>query len=196
MWDRVVFDRTGPGDEWMVGLSIEEAAARAGMTPAALTLRLCRDHGNAPRVVLFYRTESDMATFLAHPHAVVGSDGSALPLDQGGKRPHPRSFGTYPRVFGRYVRELGVLTLPEAVRKTSGAVADRLQLRDRGLIKRHLAADLVVFDPDTIIDRATFTEPGQPPLGIHYVVVNGEIAAEEGRQTGARAGRILRRGTN
>jgi N-acyl-D-aspartate/D-glutamate deacylase len=196
LWDRVVFDRTGPGAEWMVGLSIQEAAARSGVTPAALTLRVCLDFGNYPRVVLFYRTEEDMMTFLAHPHAVVGSDGSALTLDQGGKRPHPRSFGTFPRIFGRYVREKGVLSLSEAVRKTSGAVAERLRLTDRGYIRPGLAADIVVFDPDTVADRATFQDPAQAPIGIPYVFVNGQIAVDGGDQTDARAGRVLRRDRN
>jgi N-acyl-D-amino-acid deacylase len=193
LWDRVVFDRIGPGYEQYVGLSIEAAAAQAGMTPAAFTLRVCLDHGNYPRVVLFYRTEKDMMTFLSHHTAVVGSDGSALPLDQGAKRPHPRSFGTFPRIFGRYVREKGLLTLPEAVRKTSSGVADRLQLTDRGYIRAGQAADIVVFDPSTIADRATFENPAQAPVGIEHVIVNGELTVENGDQTGARAGRVLRR---
>jgi len=196
LWDRVVFDRIGPGDEWMVGMNIEEAAADAEMTPAALTLKICLDHGNYPRVVLFYRTEEDMMTFLASPHAVVGSDGSALPLAQSGKRPHPRSFGTFPRIFGRYVREKGLLNLPEAVHKCTAAVAERLQLTDRGTIREGLAADLTVLNPDTVIDRATFTDPAQPPSGIPFVIVNGEMAVDGGKQTNARSGMVLRRGRN
>ena len=193
LWDRMVFDRSGPGDEWMSGMSIEEAAQRVGMSPASLTLKVCQEHGNYPRVVVFYRTEADMSTFLAHPNAVVGSDGVALPLDQGSKRPHPRSFGTFPRIFGRYVREQGVLSMAEAVRKTSGAVADRLQITDRGYVEAGKVADLVVFNPDTIADNATFAAPAQAPTGVDYVIVNGEVAVEGGTQTAVRAGRVLRR---
>lgn len=193
LWDRMVFDRTGPGDEWMSGLSIEAAANRAGVSPAALTLAICRDHGNYPRVVVFYRTEDDMMTFLKHPDAVVGSDGVALPLDQKSNRPHPRSFGTFPRIFGRYVREVGLLSMEEAVRKTSGAVADRLQITDRGYLKPGMIADVVVFDPETIADRATFENPAQRPVGVETVLVNGRVAVDDGEQTGARSGRVLRR---
>ena len=194
-WDRVLISRSGPGDEWCVGMHIEQAALQAGMTPAAFTLELCLKHGNAAGVVLFYRTEEDMGTFLAHPLSVVGSDGSAVPLDQGNRRPHPRGFGTYPRVLGRYVRERGLLTLPEAVRKMTGEVAERLQMVDRGVVRPGLVADLVVFDPATVADTATFTEPAQAPRGISYVMVNGEFAVDGGDQTPARAGRVLRRDT-
>lgn len=192
-WDRVLISRSGPGDEWCVGMHIDEAASRAGVSPAAFTLRLCLEHGNAAGVVLFYRTEEDMSTFLAHPLAVVGSDGSAVPLDQGSRRPHPRGFGTYPRILGRYVRETGLLTLPEAVRKMTGEVAARMQMADRGLVRPGLAADLVAFDPATVVDTATFTEPAQAPRGISYVMVNGELAVDGGDQTPARTGRVLRR---
>lgn len=193
-WDRVVISRSGPGREDCVGLSIAEAAAAAGVEPAAFTLDLCLEHGNSVQVVLFYRTEADMLTFLAHPLSVVGSDGSAVPLDQGGLKPHPRGFGTFPRILGRYVREQGVLTLAQAVRKMTGAVAERLQLTDRGLVRNGLVADLVVLDPLTVADRATFTEPAQAPAGIDYVVVNGTVAVDGGVQTTARPGRVLRRG--
>ncbi|MEX2563227.1 MAG: D-aminoacylase [Nitriliruptoraceae bacterium] len=192
-WDRVLMTRTGAGDEWCVGLTIEQAAAKAGMTPAAFTLKTCLDHGNYPGVVLFYRTEDDMMTFLAHHTAVVGSDGSALPLDQGANKPHPRSFGTFPRIFGRYVRDKGLLTWEEAAVKTSSGVAERLQLADRGQIAEGLVADIVIMDPATVIDRSTFTDPAQSPTGIPYVIVNGAIAVDEGEQTEARSGRVLRR---
>lgn len=193
IWERVLIIRTGAGDEWCVGKRIDEAAETAGMTPAAFTLHLCLKHGNDAGVVLFYRTEEDMQTFLAHPMSTVGSDGSAIALDQGSLLPHPRGFGTYPRILGRYVRELGVLSLTDAVRKMTGAVAERLQLSDRGVIREGLAADIVLFDPETVIDNADFATPTRPPTGIRYVMVNGELVVDEGRQTAARAGRVLRR---
>jgi len=192
-WDRVVISRSGPGREDVVGLSIEEAAARAGVAPAAFTLDLCLEHGNAVQVVLFYRTEADMTAFLAHHRSVVGSDGSAVPLDQGGLKPHPRGFGTFPRILGRYTRDQGLLTLAGAVRKMTGAVADRLRLTDRGTVRAGAYADLVAFDPATVRDTATFTEPAQPPVGISHVVVNGTVVVDGGVQTAARPGRVLRR---
>lgn len=192
-WDRVVISRSGPGDEDLVGLSLEDAARRRGVDPAVLTLDLCLEHGNGVHVVLFYRTEQDMTHFLAHRLSVVGSDGSAVPLDQQGLKPHPRGFGTYPRVLGRYVREQALLTLPQAVHKMTGAVADRLQITDRGRIRTGAFADLVVLDPETVIDRADFIDPAQAPVGITYVVVNGTVVVEDGAQTKARPGRVLRR---
>lgn len=192
-WDRVVLSRTGPGWEDYVGLTIEDAAARAGVEPAAFTLDLCLEHGNSAQVVLFYRTEADMTTFLAHRLAVVGSDGSAVPLDQSGLKPHPRGFGTFPRILGRYVREQNLLSLSDAIRKMTSAAAARLQLPDRGAIRVGSMADLVAFDPDSVIDNATFTEPAQRPTGISHVLVNGTVVVENGEQTAARPGRVLRR---
>ena len=192
-WDRVMISRSGPGDAWCVGLDIERAAARVGRTPAAFTLDLCLEHGNDAGVVLFYRTEQDMTTFLSHPRSVVGSDGSAVPLDQGTQRPHPRGFGTYPRILGRYVREQELLSLPEAIHKMTGGVAERLRLDDRGRLHVGRAADLVAFDPATVIDNATFTDPAQAPTGVRYVMVNGRLAVDGGDQTIERAGRVLRR---
>lgn len=192
-WDRVVISRSGPGREECVGRTIEEAAARAGTDPVAFTLDLCLEHGNSVQVVLFYRTEEDMRTFLAHPLSVVGSDGSAVPLDQGGLKPHPRGFGTFPRVLGRYVREERLLTLAQAIHKMTGAVAARLGLSDRGIVREGLAADLVTFDPDAVFDRATYTDPARAPVGISHVLVNGALVVDEGEQTPARAGRVLLR---
>ena len=192
-WDRVVLSRVEEPDAWSVGLSVEQAAARTGADPAEWALQLCLDHGNSARVVLFYRTEEDMMTFLAHPLSMVGSDGSAISFDTGGEQPHPRSFGTYPRVLGRYVREKGLLGLSEAVHKCTAAVAGRLGLTDRGVLREGLVADVVAFDPATIIDRATFTEPATPPVGVEHVLVNGHLVVDSGDLADARPGRVLRR---
>ena len=132
-WDRALISRTGPGDERRVGMTIEEAAVQRGVTPAAFSLEICLEHGKAAGVGLFSHTEADMTTFLGHPLSGVGSDGSAVPLDQGIRRPHPRAFGPHPRILGRYVREQDVLPLREAVRKMTGEVVARLQIADRGL---------------------------------------------------------------
>lgn len=194
-WDRMLICRADAPDQWCVGLTIEQAAQREQMTPEAFALKLCLAHGNGVDIVMFYRTEEDMVTFLSHPLAVVGSDGSAIPIDQQGQRPHPRAFGTFPRVFGRYVREQNLMPLAEAVRKMTGEVAQRMRIADRGLVREGMVADLALFDPATVSDHATFTDPGQAPSGIPYVVVNGVLAVDEGQQTAARSGQVLRRGT-
>ena len=110
-------------------------------------------------------------------------------------KPHPRNFGTYPRVLGRYVREEpSVLSVEAAVHKMTGAPARRLGLTDRGRVAEGLVADLVVFNPDTVIDRSTFDDPHHFPEGIPYVFVAGEAVIADGVHTGATPGRVLRRG--
>ncbi|NED95008.1 D-aminoacylase [Phytoactinopolyspora alkaliphila] len=195
LWERVVIARGTPAEASVPapdGATIEEAAAAAGMPPARYVLELCREGGNSVQVVLFYRTEEDVRTFLRCEFALMGSDGSAVPFDQRGARPHPRGFGAHARLLGRYTRELGDLDLSTAVRKMTGAVADRIGLPDRGVLAPGKAADIVVFDPATVTDRATFLDPCRPPSGIHHVVVNGEVVIDAGVQTGARPGKVLR----
>ncbi len=109
----------------------------------------------------------------------------------GKRKCHPRSYGTFPRVLGKYVREEGVLTLEEAVRKMSGLPAERFGLADRGVIREGAWADLVLFDANTVIDRATFGDPHQYPAGIPYVIVNGQVVIDGGEHTGALPGRVL-----
>ena len=148
-------------------------------------------------MVVFNRREPDMRAFLVHEAAMVGSDGTAIsPTGVHGppQQPHPRYYGTYPRILGRYVRDEPVLTLESAIHKMTGMPARRLGLTDRGRIAEQAAADLVVFDLATIIDRATFEAPHQYPAGIDAVLVNGEVVVDGGRHTGARPGRVLRRG--
>jgi N-acyl-D-amino-acid deacylase len=133
--------------------------------------------------------EEDLQRILKHPATMIASDGS-VPV-YGQASPHPRSYGTFVRVLGRYVRELKVITLEDAVRKMSGSPAKRLGLADRGLLQQGLKADLVVFDPDTVRDTATFEKPHQYAEGVSLVVINGQVAFENGRMTAARPGRVL-----
>jgi N-acyl-D-amino-acid deacylase len=107
------------------------------------------------------------------------------------RNPHPRAYGTFPRILGKYVREENVLSWEEAIRKMSALPADRLGLSDRGRIKKDLAADIVIFDPGTVIDKATYTQPHQFPEGINYVIVNGKIVVKDGVHTGAKPGKAL-----
>jgi N-acyl-D-amino-acid deacylase len=125
----------------------------------------------------------------------IGSDGLALaPRGVLGKgKRHPRSYGTFPRVLGEYVREKKVMTLPEAIRRMTAQAADKLGLHDRGRVQTNLAADLVVFNADTIADRATYGEPYQFPSGIEFVIVNGQVTIARGEQREVMAGKVLRK---
>lgn len=134
-------------------------------------------------------SEEDMRRILAHPSTMIGSDG--LPNDP---RPHPRLWGTFPRVLGHYSREEKLFTLPEAIRKMTSLPAQRFGLSNRGLIREGFHADLVLFDPTTIIDNATFEDPIQPSSGISAVWVNGSLAYTAQGATGNRSGRFIPRG--
>ena len=194
LWDRVVISRTSdPSDTTSAGQSLATLADAAHVAPEELVLRLCESCGNAVQVVLFYRTEQDMQAFLRHPLSVVGSDGSAIPFARRDGQPHPRNYAASVRVLGRYVRGLGLLDMPTAVHKMTGGAAERMGIRDRGLLREGLSADLVLFDPARIADRSTFEDPCQPPAGIGCVIVNGEVVVQDGRQTSSRPGRVLRR---
>jgi dihydroorotase/N-acyl-D-amino-acid deacylase len=136
--------------------------------------------------------ESDVRRIMAHPQTMIASDGS---LNRpGAGHPHPRGYGTFPRVLGTYVRELGVLTLEDAVRKMTSLPASRLGFTDRGRVAEGMAADLALFDPQTVGSPATFEAPHQYPTGIPFVIVNGTVVVEVGAMTGARPGQALRRG--
>ena len=192
LWDRVVLARTDGLLGAREGKTIEAAAAEAGKTPARYTLELCREGGNRVMVVLFYRTEEDMRCFLQCRHALVGSDGSAIPYDQGSRQPHPRNFGASVRVLARLVRDLGDFDLASAIAKMTGGVAQRLGMRDRGTLAVGQAADIVLFDAQEVHDRATYLAPCQKPAGVAHVFVNGVAVIRDGVQTDARPGRVLR----
>jgi len=141
--------------------------------------------------------EEDIKYIMQGRHTMIGTDGSGVsptgPLSHG--KPHPRFYGTYPRVLGKYVREEGIMTLQEAIRKMTSFPAQKLRLWDRGLVREGMWADLVVFDPDTVIDKATFIDPHQFSEGVHHVLVNGELAVEDNQQTENMPGKVLRRPT-
>jgi N-acyl-D-amino-acid deacylase len=153
---------------------------------------LVEEDGSVP-TVFFHHSEPDMQLVLKQPWTSIGSDGTAVNPDgpTGRSHPHPRYYGTFPRVLGRYVRELKVLTLPEAVKKMTSMNADKIGIKDRGRLREGLWADVTIFDPNTVIDRATFENPRQYPVGIPYVIVNGVVTIDNGRHTGALAGRVV-----
>ncbi len=166
--------------------------ARGGDPVNVLFDVLVEEHGSVP-TVFFHHSEADMQLVMKQPWTSIGSDGSAVSVDgpTGNTHPHPRYYGTFPRVLGRYVRELKVLTLPEAIKKMTSMNADKIGIKDRGRLRQGMWADIAIFDPTTVIDRATFENPHQYPVGIRYVLVNGAVTVDNERHTGALAGRVL-----
>lgn len=167
--------------------TIAQLAQAAGITPVEMYMRLIRE-GDAANdeagIIGQSMTEPDIEAFYKQPWVMVASDG-------GIGSHHPRGAGTFPRVLGLYVRERGWLTLPDAVRKMTSLPAQRLNWKDRGVIREGAFADLVLFDPDTVIDRSTFAEPTLTPVGIEKVFVNGIEVWSDGKATGERPGRVL-----
>lgn len=180
----------GPEGVYATGHQIElvDAMKSFGVTsPGEALLRLLeqRDGG----AILRFGIESDLVAILRHPTASVACDCGAVE----GRASHPRFYGTYPRVLGRYVRDQRVLSWEGAVLRMTGLPAATIGLVDRGWLAPGMAADITVFDPQTVIDHATFAEPTAMPEGIRHVVVNGSVAWTDGRPTGARPGRVLAR---
>lgn len=177
------------------GLSIAELAARDGVSPAEAAVDLLAHEEGWVAAAHFAMSDADIDAVLRDPHTMIGSDGvatdpnSALAEDQ----IHPRTYGTFPRVLGRYVRERGVITLSEAVRRMTSLPAQRLKLHDRGRLAAGMKADITVFDPAKVTDLATFEHPHQYSAGIEHVIVNGRVALTSGVQSDVLAGRVLRR---
>ncbi len=174
--------------EWE-GQTLAALAEAWDLPPEDAAERILDVEGQAAFVVIFMMDEGDVRTVLRHPTTMIGSDGLIA-----GEKPHPRLYGCFPRVLGRYARDEGVIDLATAVHKMTGMPATKFQLRDRGVLRPGAFADIVVFDPTTIRDTATYEEPKRYPEGIRAVFVNGVAVARDGAHTGARAGRALRRG--
>jgi N-acyl-D-amino-acid deacylase len=168
----------------LAGKDLADIAAAWGVSPKEAVERLKPGGG-----IYFMMDEADVERILAYQHAMIGSDG--LPHDE---FPHPRLWGTFPRVLGHYSRDRGLLPLEDAVRRMTGLPSEQFGLHGRGVIRADLHADLVLFDPATVADRATFDDPKRSAQGIEMVMVNGTPIQEAGRPTGARPGRVLRRG--
>lgn len=177
---RITWSKAEPA---VAGRSLLALAAERGVDPTALAERL--QPGGA---IYFAMSDEDVDRILAHPLAMVGSDG--LPHDQ---VPHPRLWGTFPRVLGRYVRERRVLALEIAVHKMTGLTARRFGLTTRGELRAGAAADVTLFDADRVLDGASFDDPTAVPVGIRLVLVNGRVALDQGQVVDDRAGQVLRR---
>jgi len=179
------------------GRTLAEIAADEGADPADLAMDALADDRLAVDCVLHCMDDGDVASILAVPWIAVCTDAEARRPGHpvlGRGVPHPRAYGSTARVLGQYVRERGALRLETAVAKLSSVPAARLGLHDRGLVREGWAADLVVFDPATVRDLATYEAPAVYPAGIRDVVVNGGLAVRDGLETGVRGGRLLRRG--
>lgn len=187
----VVWDRS------LEGQTLHDWAVRDGLDPtpatgARLVIEAVRRGG--ANAIYHAMAEEDVDAIMAHPQTMIASDGRLVALGSG--HPHPRWYGTFPRVLGLYARERGVISLEQAVRKMTTMPAERIGLRDRGQLRVGYFGDIVVFDPERVLDQATFQDPHQYPLGIDWVLVNGQIAVEDGEFRDERAGRVLKRGRN
>jgi N-acyl-D-amino-acid deacylase len=171
-----------------VGTTIAAMAASTGRPPADVFFDLLIADDLATSILQHVGHEENVRAIMRHPSHTGGSDAILV-----GGKPHPRSWGTFPRYLARYVRELGVLDLPDCIHHLTGRPARRLRLADRGLIRVGYRADLVLFDPDTVQDTATFETPRRQAAGIPYVFVNGVPVIDDGHRTDALAGRAVRR---
>lgn len=188
-WARGVMIASCPDYREFEGKMVPDIAAEHEWTlEEAVREILTSPRGRQVICIHFIIDEADIETNLRHPKMLVGSDG--IPELKG--NPHPRLFGTMPRVLARYVRERHVLTLEEAIHRMTQASCERFGLVERGLVREGYFADLVLMDPAIIQDRATYEDPKQEPAGISMVIVNGQVAYEDGRHTGAGSGKMLR----
>jgi len=178
-----------PGRDEYEGRTLQSFVDEYDLPGEEAANRLLRDVSPDILVAAFGMDEGDVRMVMAHSSTMIGTDG----LDRGSK-PHPRAWGTYPRVLGKYVREEGVISLENAIYKMTGMPAAKFGIASRGLVKEGFFADLVLFDPGTVIDGASYEDPRVGPTGIPHVVVNGQFAVRDGKHAGSRSGRALKRG--
>ncbi len=193
-WDKIVISNIEKEhNKDMIGQNIAEIAAAKHKDPYEFVCDLIIDEGQDVDHVGFGMSEENTETVLRHPLVMLGSDGSSLapygPLAKG--KPHPRNYGAFPRFLGYYVREKKILPLPKAVKKVTSMPAAKMGLQNRGSLKKGNFADMVIFDPVTISDKATFIDPHQYPSGIDYVIVNGTIVVDHEEHTGKLPGKVL-----
>jgi dihydroorotase/N-acyl-D-amino-acid deacylase len=204
-WENIYLGSGGPGGvlisavvnrelDSLQGKRVSEIAAQQKKDPLdALFDLLIADNGQTS-AIYFMMSEADMRAAMQAPFVSFCTDSGARATDGplAGSKSHPRGWGSYPRILGRYVRDEKLLSLEAAIHKMTGAPAARVKLRDRGLIREGMFADITVFDPGKVIDRATFESPNEYPAGIEYVLVNGQISVDKGQRTAALGGRVLR----
>jgi N-acyl-D-amino-acid deacylase len=185
--DNVLITSFAP-DSSRNGKTVGEIARLEGKDPVTVIIEMIRAAGPNIGIIATAMTEPDLGAIFAHPAVMICSDGSPV-----GAHPHPRAFGTFPRVLGTYVRERKIVPLSQTIAKMTRESARLLGFSDRGVLVPGKKADIVVFDPATVADRGTKTDPKRAPVGIEYVIVNGEVVLDHGAMTDARPGRALRR---
>jgi len=181
----------GQANRHWEGKTVEAAAEEAEQDPFEFYCELLAAENASVTMIIFFMSEADMLAAVTSPNTVIGSD--ALGVIDEHSRVHPRCYGTFVRVLGTVARDQGLLPQEQAIHKMSGQTARILGLTDRGFIREGLTADVVVFDPASVGDRATYEQPTLAPTGVELVLVNGEVALEKGQQTDARSGRVLRK---
>ncbi len=181
-----------PENRKYAGRYLDDIAAEMGKDWMDAAMDLVLDERQGVGTIYFLMSEENLALQMQQSWIKFGTDAGGVDPETTGALVHPRSYGTYPRILGRYVREQGVIPLEDAIRKMSSAVATRLSITDRGVLREGLWADVVIFDPETIIDRATFEAPHQLSEGMRYVFVNGVAVVRDGQHTGAKPGMVVR----
>lgn len=195
-YDLMVISRVRTqANQKIVGMDMAEVAAEWKMEPVDALLRLLEEERGSVGYIGHGMSPENVELVLSHPLVMIGSDGSSMaPVGEAARsRPHPRSYGTFPRVLGHYCRERRIFDLATAVKKMTSMPARQMGISDRGRIARGMKADLVLFHADTVKDEATFQDPHRFPTGIHHVLVNGTLAVQDGKHTGARPGSVLRK---
>jgi N-acyl-D-amino-acid deacylase len=192
-WDEIEVASEEPGLEETLGLTVDAVGRLWGIDGGRAAMELIRRSDDRVAMVAYGRSEDDLRAVLRHEATSIGSDGLAMVPDgpSGAGRPHPRNYGCYPRFLGRYVRDESLVPLETAIAMCTSRPADRAGLTDYGRIAEGAAADLVVFDPATILDTATFQEPAKVPIGVRDVIVAGVAVLRDGSETGARTGTVL-----
>ena len=204
-WENIYLGSGGPSgiligsvvnrdlEQWQ-GKRVSELAAEQKKDPLdALLDFIIADHAQTG-AIYFMMSEEDMRAAMRSPFVSFCTDSGSRATDGplAGSKSHPRGWGSYPRILGRYVRDEKLLSLEDAIHKMTGGPAARVGLKDRGQLHEGNFADITIFDPRTVIDRATFESPNQYPVGIEYVLVNGQISVDKGERTPALAGQVLR----
>ena len=191
-WSDIMIS-SSPRHRDIEGLRVNEIALKWGMEPFDAVIKLLLEDEGSTEMIAFGMNEHEVSKVISHPLVAVGSDGLIRKFGEG--RPHPRNYGTFPRVIAKYVRELKLISLPEAIRKMTSLPARKLGLWDRGIIRPGFKADIVIFNYNTIRDTSTYTSPHKYPTGIEYVIVNGVVVIDKGKHTGKKPGRLLRHTT-
>jgi len=194
-WNRVSISSVSSREnKWMEGKTLSYISSKINMSPVDTLFHILIDEKLRVSAIFSSMHEDNLKRFLSLPYTMICSDSSARstsgPTCKG--KPHPRGFGSFPRFLGKYVRGEGLMTMSEAIHKITMLPAKTFGMKGRGVIKKDAYADIVVFDPERVIDRATFDKPFLKPAGIYYVIVNGSPAVREGEFTGEMAGRILK----